>query len=95
MRKAVIENGIVKNIIEGSDEGIKGMRFPLGITVWDCGTYPVALGDRWENGRFYRDEDELAPVPTPEQEIAQLKDQLLQSDLALAELAELIAGGAK
>ena len=73
MKKAVIENNIVINIIECSDEGLKGLQFPLGQTVWDCGQYPVAIGDNFEDGVFSRDEENLSPMLTVQDQINELQ----------------------
>ena len=76
MKKAVIQNGVVVNIIECSDEGLKGLRFPLGTTVWDCGQYPVAIGDGFSDGTFSRDGQPVAANPTEQQQIDELRVQL-------------------
>ena len=83
MKKAVIENSIVVNIIECSDEGLSGLRFPLGQTVWDCGQYAVAIGDSFADGVFSRDGEPLEAVPTEQQQINELRtviDALLGSE---------------
>lgn len=76
MKKAVIRDGIVENIIECSDEGLKGLRFPIGTTVWDCGQYPVAIGDGFSDGTFSRDGQPLTATPTEQQQIDELRLQL-------------------
>ena len=76
MKKAVIQDGVVQNIIECSDEGLKGLRFPLGTTVWDCGVYPVAIGDQFSDGVFSRDGNPLSPVVTVQQQVDELSAQL-------------------
>lgn len=76
MKKAVIRDGVVENIIECTDEGLKGLRFPIGTTVWDCGQYPVAIGDGFSDGVFSRDGQPLTATPTEQQQIAALQLQL-------------------
>lgn len=76
MKKAVIRDGAVENIIECSDEGLKGLRFPIGTTVWDCGQYPVAIGDGFSDGVFSRDGQPLTATPTEQQQIDELRLQL-------------------
>lgn len=76
MKKAVIRDGAVENIIECSDEGLKGLRFPIGTTVWDCGQYPVAIGDGFSDGVFSRGGQPLTPLITEQQQIDELRLQL-------------------
>jgi hypothetical protein len=92
MRKAIVENGVVTNMIEYT-----GGRLHLaeGQLLVDCGQFPVAIGDDCVDWRFYRDGVPLVAEPTEEQQIAALEEQLTQAQLALAELAELYAGGAE
>lgn len=47
MNYAIVENGIVINIIWL----YPSTPFPNAVP---CGDYPVAIGDTYENGRFYR-----------------------------------------
>lgn len=76
MKKAVIQNNTVTNIIECSDEGLKGLRFPVGTIVWDCGQYAVAIGDSFQDGVFSRDGEPLEPQPTEQDQINQLRHEL-------------------
>ena len=76
MKKAVIINGNVDNIIICSDEGIKGMSFPIGTTIWDIGQYPVHIGDEFEDGTFYRDGEPLEPDPSDEDRIDEINELL-------------------
>ena len=76
IRKAVIENGTVINIIECSEEGLRGMQFPLGQIVWDCGQYSVAIGDSFEDGVFSRNGESISPAVTMQQQINELSLQL-------------------
>ena len=87
MKKAVIRDGVVENIIECSDEGLKGLRFPIGTTVWDCGQYPVAIGDGFSDGTFSRDGQPLTATPTEQQQIDELRLQL-DALLGIEEAAE-------
>ena len=75
MRKAVIdqETGKVINIIECSDEGLRGLQFPLWQLVWDCSQYPVGIGDDFLDGIFTRDGGPLEPLKTVEQQLAELE----------------------
>ena len=86
MKKAIIENGKVVNIIECSDEGLKGLRFPAGQIVWDCGQYPVAIGDDFADGVFTREGEPLPPIPTIEQKLAEIQGEI--SDMQDAKNAD-------
>lgn len=68
MRKAIIQldensqtGGNVSNIIEMLNESVIGFQLPLGYLLWDCGVYPVAIGDRWDDGIWTRDGQPLKP----------------------------------
>ena len=76
MTKAIINNGKVTNLIVCSDEGLIGMTFPADTTVWDCGQYPVRIGDDFENGVFSRDGEPLDPSPTEIDRIDELQSLL-------------------
>jgi hypothetical protein len=83
---AIIENGKVINIIEGE---VNRIRFPLGQFTWDCGGYPVAIGDDFSEGVFSREGQPLEIPPTAEQlKIAELEQQITDLQLALVSLYE-------
>ena len=46
--------GTVANIIEVTADTAMGITLPFGQLSWDCGQYPVAISDRWEDGIFSR-----------------------------------------
>lgn len=92
-KQAIIENGKVVNIIEISGNTAVGIRLPEGQFSYDCGQYPVAIGDDFADGVFSRDGAALTVVPTPEQQIFALEQQLTQTELAIAELAGIVTGG--
>lgn len=68
--------GTVCNIIEVTADTAMGITLPLDQLSWDCGQYPVAIGDRWEDGVFSRDGGALVPVPTDAEKIAELEAQM-------------------
>ena len=68
--------GSVANIIEIASDTALGINLPLDQLSWDCGQYPVAIGDRWEDGVFSRDGGPLTPVPTDAEKIAELEAQM-------------------
>ena len=95
MRKAIISlaedsmsQGKVSNIIEITQEAALGFVLPSNTLMWDCGTYPVAIGDDWQDGVFTREDTTLVPLPTAEQQLAETQAQLSQVDGALIELYE-------
>ena len=46
--------GTVDNIIDFAADTAVGLTLPLDRLSWDCGQFPVAIGDRWEDGIFSR-----------------------------------------
>jgi hypothetical protein len=100
MRQAIIQDGTVINIIEITADTALGLRLALNQFAYDCGTFPVAVGDDFADGVFSRGGEALTPVPTDGQRIAQLEAEnaLLRQDSfatmqALAEVYELVTGG--
>lgn len=57
MRYAIINNGIVENIIVLTPQ--TASEFPNSVA---CGDYPVAIGDTYENGVFYHDGEPLQTI---------------------------------
>ena len=55
---------------------MRGMTFPLGTTVWDCGQFDVQIGDTFEDGIFSRNGEPLEPVPTDADRIEELQEML-------------------
>ena len=79
MRKAIIENGIVINIIETGNNGVNGIQLPLNQILWDCTQYAVGIGDKFIDGVFYRENEPVKYIPSTEEKVAQLeyeKEQL-------------------
>lgn len=68
MRYAWIENGVVTNIIVLNDRNAGD--FPKAVKLGDR---PVAIGDSYADGKFYRNG---AEVLTPDEENAALKAAL-------------------
>lgn len=71
-----LSSGIVENIIEISTDSAIGFQLPANHTLWDCGQYPVAIGDEWNDGVFSRNGEPLTPIPTNEEQIADIQAQL-------------------
>lgn len=81
-------SGKLSNIIEITQEAALGFVLPDNTLMWDCGQYPVAIGDDWNDGVFTRGGAALTPVPTVEQQLAGVQAQLSQADSAVIELYE-------
>lgn len=76
MKKAVIEQGKVINIIELAGDTPVGIQLPLGQELYACGTYPVAIGDNFQDGMFFREGKRIVSLPTLEDQILELRAQL-------------------
>lgn len=68
MRYAIIQNNIVTNIIALRDTNAKD--FPEAVSLLDR---PVAIGDAYSEGKFYRDNKEILTLA---EEIEQYKAAL-------------------
>jgi len=72
MRYALISNGIVVNVIWLNDKNAGD--FPTAVKLGDR---PVAMGDTYTDGKFYRDGKEvLTPLEQAQAEIEQYKTAL-------------------
>ena len=59
----------------------------------DCLQYPCAIGDIFRDGKFYRilengEEREIEYIPTQEQQVSAITDELISTQLALTEQYE-------
>lgn len=72
-------SGVVDNIIEIAAEAAIGLQLPDNHILWACDNYPVAIGDEWNDGTFTREGEPLTPIPTVEQQIEELREQLNNS----------------
>jgi len=77
MNYAIIENGIVTNVIVGP--------LPDGMDGVVLGDRPVAIGDGYANGAFTRDGE---TVLTPAEQIAELEAQNAQLQATLTGLQQ-------
>lgn len=104
LRKAIVllnedkTQGEVINIIICDDRGLNGLILPENQIIWDCSQYDVNVGDKWLEGVFYRENEPVDPLLTPEQiEINYLKEQtnFLNSSTSTLESAilSLLDGG--
>ena len=80
MNYAVIDNGIVTNIIWVNPD--KPITF---LTVVPIGDLPVAIGDEYRNGKFYHEGEE---VTVPATEIDKLEAQVLYTAMMTDTLIE-------
>ena len=72
MRYAWIENGVVTNIIALND--LNAEDFPEAVKMGDR---PVAIGDTYTDGKFYRDDVEvLTPMEQAQAEMTEYKAAL-------------------
>ena len=72
MRYALIDNGIVRNVIVLNDRNASD--FPTAVKLGDR---PVAIGDTYTDGKFYRDGVEvLTPMEQAQEEIDEYKAAL-------------------
>lgn len=75
MRKAIIENGVVINIIETGSNGINGIQLPLNQILWDCTQYAVGIGDKFIDGVFYRENEPVKYIPSTEEKVLMLESE--------------------
>ena len=74
MRYSLIDNGIVTNIIALNDRNAND--FPSAVKLGDR---PVAIGDTYTDGKFYRDGTEvLTPLEAAQVEIETYKSALTE-----------------
>ena len=72
MRYALIDNGIVSNVIALNDRNASD--FPTAVKLGDR---PVGIGDTYADGKFYRDGVEvLTPMEQAQAEITEYKAAL-------------------
>ena len=72
MRYAVIEDGVVTNIIVLYPSNAKD--FPGAVP---CGDVPVGIGDTWDGQDFYRDgEKVVSPLTAARQEVQTMQEEL-------------------
>ncbi len=72
MKQAIIQDGKVANIIEAAGDTAFGLHLELGQFAYDCGQYPVAIGDDFADGMFSRGGEALTAIPTAEQRVEEL-----------------------
>ena len=74
MRYALIEGGIVTNVIELNDRNASD--FPSAVKLGDR---PVGIGDTYADGKFYRDGTEvMTPLEAAQVEIEAYKSALTE-----------------
>ena len=78
---AVVNNGVVSNIIWCADNT------PETGTWVNCDDRPVAIGDTYADGKFYRDGTEvLTPSEDAQAQVESLSAQNAEYEAALAEI---------
>lgn len=76
MTYALIDNGVVKNIISLNPENAH--EFPNAVNIDDC---PAQIGDTYEDGRFYR---EGIDVLVYEEYLAEMYQQAMLTQMEAA-----------
>ena len=84
MRYALIDNGIVTNVIELNDRNASD--FPTSVKLSDR---PVGIGDTYADGKFYRDGVEvLTPMEQAQAEIDAYKAALNELGVETEEVSD-------
>ena len=84
MRYACIENGVVTNVIVLNDRNASD--FPTAVKLGDR---PVAIGDTYTDGKFYRDGVEvLAPMEQAQAEMTEYKAALHELGVETEEVSD-------
>ena len=91
---AMIADGEVKNIIVCDDYDVanelaQGM-YGNNAVAFDVSQYSVIIGDKYENGKFYRAEEEIKPNPTVDELINKLNADTQALEEAACDLDESI-----
>lgn len=90
----VQNTGTVENIvIAGSDRDealaeVVRARYPADYLTADCTGYSVAIGDRWQDGRFYHGAEPAVRLQTEKEQLAELRQNARRLDLAVLELMD-------
>lgn len=78
---AVVDDGVVSNIIWCSDSE------PETDTIINPADHPVAIGDTYSDGKFYRDGVEiLTPLEDAQEQLESLSAQNAEYEAALSEI---------
>ena len=84
MRYAWIENGVVTNVIVLNDRNASD--FPTAVKLGDR---PVAIGDTYTDGKFYRDGVEvLTPMEQAQAEMTEYKAALHELGVETEEVSD-------
>lgn len=84
MRYALIDNGIVTNIIALNDRNAGD--FPTAVKM---GYLPVGIGDNYADGKFYRDGVEvLTPMEQAQAEMTEYKAALQELGVETEEVSD-------
>ena len=84
MRYALIDNGIVSNIIALNDRNASD--FPSAVKLGDR---PVDIGDTYTDGKFYRDDVEvLTPMEQAQAEMTEYKAALHELGVETEEVSD-------
>lgn len=91
---SIIVNGQVTNVIvcdnyELANE-IARESFGNSAIAVESSDYAVKVGDKYTNGKFYRDSSELVMIPTAETKLNQMNEEIEMLIGCLLELSEVL-----
>lgn len=78
MRYAAIRNNVVDNVIECDGLAVQKLAPVMNCLLVPATAYPVAAGDTYDNGVFYRNGEPLERIPSPDEKVAQLQAENAQ-----------------
>ena len=78
MRYAVVRNNAIDNVIECDGLAVQKLAPVMNCLLIPATAYPVAAGDTYENGVFYRNGEPLERIPSPDEKVAQLQAENAQ-----------------
>lgn len=100
MRYAAVRNNVVDNVIECDGLAVQKLAPVMNCLLVPATAYPVAAGDTYENGVFYRNGEPLERIPSTDEKVAALendgqtsKDRLSSIESAILGLMTMLTGG--
>ena len=78
MRYAVVRNNVVDNVIECDGLAAQKLAPVMNCLLVPATAYPVAAGDTYDNGVFYRNGEPLERIPGTDEKVAQLQAENAQ-----------------
>ena len=78
MRYAAVRNNVVDNVIECDGLAVQKLAPVMNCLLVPATAYPVAAGDTYDNGVFYRNGEPLERIPSTDERVAQLQAENAQ-----------------